>query len=253
MIPLKTLSYSTYPIDCHILKGRLETEGLTCFIYDENVVWVHPFISFAVGRVKLKIPKDQIAQGRKILNELQKGIMSDEHGEYYIREMLDSETERQNKLLELKSKIRSNPSLLDSIELLKVDWLTPIEFEELVTFEKKFQKWTNTEFKFTWQQFWYELFDFNRNVFLYLRPRPVEYYLEKDLVDNYMNKTKPLKVYICPNCHSGNVSYGYAFNDKWDIPYLILSFLFFIPFPPIRKNCHCFDCGHNFKRKKSHN
>ena len=257
MISLKTLYRSTYPIDSHILKGRLETELLTCYIYDENLISVHPFYSLLVGRIKLKVPEDQIKRGKEILKYMQQGKLTDQVGEYEITTALIHESDRQNKILELKSKIRSNPSLLDSPESLKVDWLSTTEIEDLITFERKFQDWADTEFKFSWHQFWYELFDFDRNVFLYLRPRPVDYYLEKDLVDNYMNKTKSDEKYSCPNCNSGNVSYGYTIDGKWDILFLSVSFLIlfffgiFTPSPFIRKNCHCYDCGHNFKRKKS--
>jgi len=87
----------------------------------------------------------------------------------------------------------------------------------------------------------------------YLRLRPVEYYLDKDLVDNYDTATDSKLDHICPNCKSDNVSYGYAIDYQWDIPYLFLSLLIFGPLPPIRKKYHCFDCGHNYKFKNHRN
>lgn len=251
MAVLKTIFCSTYPMDCHILKGRLESDGLTCFIYDENLVWVSPFKSVAIGGVKLKVPQDQEEYGKNILEAIPRDLLMDGEEEYDLATVLKYETERQNKLLELKFRIRNNPSLLDSPDALKPDWLTQEEFVSLMGFERKFQEWNNVQFKFTWQQFWYELFDFERSVFQYLRPRPVEYYLDKELVDRYNAKKEKKAIYSCPICRSENVSYGYAFDYKWDVLYLILSLLIYAPFPPFRKNCHCFDCGHNFKRKKS--
>ena len=256
MAELKTIYISTYPIDCHILKGRLESEGLTCFIFDENIVWVHPFYSVLIGGVKLKVPEDQLEKGQEIIAVLKKGLLTDSQGDYEISPALEYEIDRQNMLLELKSVIRGNPSRLNSPDTLKTNRITPEEFEGILKSERKFQEWTNSGFKFTWEQFWYELFDFDRSFFRYLRPRPVEYYLEKELTDNYNSRKESGVKYVCPKCNSDNVSYGYAMDGKWDILFLIVSLLIFYtlvfaPSPPTRKNCHCFNCGYNFKPKKS--
>lgn len=46
---LETVFNSTYPIDCYLLKGRLESEGIDCFVFDDEKVSVNPFKSVAVG------------------------------------------------------------------------------------------------------------------------------------------------------------------------------------------------------------
>ena len=95
------------------------------------------------------------------------------------------------------------------------------------------------------------MFDFDRDVFKYLRYRPVEYFLDKEIVDNYKSKSLSDIAVICPNCKSNNTKHGYAIDYKWDILYLILSLLFLIPFPLIRKKTHCFECGFDFKKQKA--
>ena len=68
MTKLITVYSSNIPIDCHILKGRLESEGIPCFIYDEQMICVHPFVAVAIGGVKLKVPFDKYFQSQKIIN-----------------------------------------------------------------------------------------------------------------------------------------------------------------------------------------
>ena len=40
-------------IEAHILKARLESENIPCFIFDENIVTLNPLFNFAVGGIKL--------------------------------------------------------------------------------------------------------------------------------------------------------------------------------------------------------
>jgi len=77
---LETIYTSNIPIDCHILRGRLESEGLDCFIFDDRIVWVHPFFAVAVGGVKLKVPINQIEFGEKIISLVKQGKLIDDKG-----------------------------------------------------------------------------------------------------------------------------------------------------------------------------
>lgn len=63
----KTIFTSNIPIDCHILKGRLQSDGLDPFIFDENIIWLDPFKAVAIGGVKLKVPANQVSQLLKSL------------------------------------------------------------------------------------------------------------------------------------------------------------------------------------------
>ena len=247
MISLITIFSSNIPIDCHIIKGRLETDGLDCYIFDENIVLVHPFKAVAVGGVKLKVPSDQTTKAEKIIGAINSGRLYDNEGEYDLRNELESEIKKQNEILEIRTLIRNNPIILEKKTDFNSKLLNHKEIELIIESEKKQLQLAKKKLNFTLKQFWYELFDFDRSVFKYLRTKPVEFYIEKDIILNFNSQNKTESKAICPNCKSENVNYGYAIDYKWDIPYLIFSFLISVPFPLYRKSYHCFDCGFNFK------
>ena len=248
---LKTIYISNIPIDCHIVKGRLESDGLDVFIYDENIVWIHPFRAVAIGGVKLMVPVDQVEKASAILNAIDNNKLIDENGHYDLQQALNTELARQNEMLDLKYNIRHHKSMLDNVIDIKSEILSQSDIKQTIMAEKEFAILKRKSVSFTWKQFFYELFDFERSVFKYLRPRPAEYYLDKELVDSYHNQSHDKPTVICHKCKSDNVSYGYAIDYKWDILYLILSILFIAPFPLIRKKYHCFNCGNDFNKKQN--
>lgn len=247
MHQLTTVFRSNIPMDCHILKGRLETEGIPCFIYDENLIYVYPFRAVAIGGVKLKVPEDKLVLAKKSLKEISNGQLYDENGTYPVSEIVENEINRQNEILTIKAKVRNNPALLHSPEKVVSKILSTEEIQEIIKSEKKFNTIAERKFVFTWKQFLYELFDFHRDFFSYLRPKPVEYYLEKELVENYIQKKEHAPSAVCPNCHSDNTDFGYAIDYKWDILYLVISVLVATPMFLFRKKYHCFNCGYNFR------
>lgn len=251
MTNLKTLYSSCIPVECHILKARLETEGIKCFICDEQMVSVHPFRAVAIGGVKLKVPADRFDQSKEILDLIAQGKLIDMDGEYQISEIFDNEFKRQNEILLIKNKIRIDPTLLDKEIDYNNVFIDKSEIEEIIKQEREFLKFSKTKFRFSWRQFFYELFDFDRSVFKYFRTKPVDYYIDKEIVDNFLNPTDSIEICNCPNCNSDNVSFGYATDYKWDFIYLIVSLLLTVPLFLIRMKYHCFDCGNNFKNKKT--
>ncbi|MNU79400.1 hypothetical protein D3C71_690140 [compost metagenome] len=68
LITFKTFDNS---IDAHILKIKLESEDITCFLFDENIVSVNPLYSNLVGGIKLKINEEDLEHAREILSELE--------------------------------------------------------------------------------------------------------------------------------------------------------------------------------------
>ena len=246
-MPLQTIYTSNIPVNCHILKGRLESDGLDCFLFDEHLVWVHPFYAVAIGGVKLKVPADQLVLGQKIISALREGKLSDENGTYDVSQALQKEFERQDEILAIKSRLRKHPELLENQEPVDTKYISNEELKQLLEAEVEFRQWANKKLNFTWKDFWYELLDFDRSVFAYLRFRPVEYYLEKDLTDKFRKRSETSPEIICPNCGSDNVVDDLAIDEKWDVVYLVLSLLT-APLPPFRKKAHCFDCGFNFKK-----
>lgn len=246
MTKLITIYSSNIPINCYILKGRLETEGVPCFVYDENLTWVHPFKAVAIGGVKLKVPSDKFMQCQKIIDLIAQGKLFDDTGEYHVEEILHNEINRKNEILTIKNRIRNDASLFDQTTFVDSNWKDQIDTQKLLKDELNFLELSNKKFQFSWKQFFYELFDFDRSVFKYLRPKPVEYYIEKEIVENYINQKDSERVIMCPKCDSGNTSFGNAIDYKWDILYMIVSLLI-APLFSYRKKYHCFDCGYDFK------
>jgi hypothetical protein len=65
-----TLAKFTFPTEAYPLITRLEEEGIECFLADENIVSVQPFLSNAVGGVKINIREEDWERASIILKEL---------------------------------------------------------------------------------------------------------------------------------------------------------------------------------------
>ena len=70
---LVTIAAFNDATEAHIVKGRLEADGILCFLGDENIVGIHPFYSVAVGGVKLKVTEDDVMEAKAILSRIQEG------------------------------------------------------------------------------------------------------------------------------------------------------------------------------------
>jgi hypothetical protein len=68
LITIKTFDNA---IDLHIVKVRLESEGITCFVFDENIVSVNPLYNITVGGIKLKVREEDIEHSLAILKEIE--------------------------------------------------------------------------------------------------------------------------------------------------------------------------------------
>ncbi|HTA27083.1 MAG TPA: DUF2007 domain-containing protein [Bacteroidia bacterium] len=69
MPTLVTILSLPYPQQVYIIKGRLESEGIECFIKDELTVQTNPVYSYAVGGVKLQVKEEDVEAATKILEE----------------------------------------------------------------------------------------------------------------------------------------------------------------------------------------
>jgi len=81
----------TYPYEVAIIRSKLESEGIICFVQDELTAQVHPFYSNAIGGIKLQVVESDLKQAVEILKEAG-----------YIKEndlLLSENTIRLNKLL----------------------------------------------------------------------------------------------------------------------------------------------------------
>ncbi|MEK7227208.1 MAG: DUF2007 domain-containing protein [Bacteroidota bacterium] len=58
--------YDNY-ISAHIAKGRLEEDGINCWLKDENTVTIDPILTNAVGGIKLMVEKTRSEEAAGIL------------------------------------------------------------------------------------------------------------------------------------------------------------------------------------------
>ena len=64
-----TIAAFSQPIEAHVLKTKLESEGIRCFIADENLIGANWLYSNALGGVKLQVRPDDLDRARAILDE----------------------------------------------------------------------------------------------------------------------------------------------------------------------------------------
>ena len=65
-IKFVTVANYSRPVDAHLARTKLESEGITCFVTDEvfvQVNWLFP----SVGGVKLKVPAEEAQRAKDIL------------------------------------------------------------------------------------------------------------------------------------------------------------------------------------------
>jgi DNA-directed RNA polymerase subunit RPC12/RpoP len=58
-------SFPNY-IEAHIIMGRLEEEGISCWLKDENTVTINPVLTQAVGGIKLMVAKPQFERALEL-------------------------------------------------------------------------------------------------------------------------------------------------------------------------------------------
>lgn len=57
--------------EAYIVKGRLENEGVPCYIMDENISVLRPSLALALGGIKLQVEASQVEKALAILKETQ--------------------------------------------------------------------------------------------------------------------------------------------------------------------------------------
>ena len=63
-------SYDNY-VSAHIAMGRLEEDGINCWLKDENTVTIDPILSNAIGGIKLMVEKTQAERAATILKDIE--------------------------------------------------------------------------------------------------------------------------------------------------------------------------------------
>ena len=62
-------SFANY-MEAHMLMGRLEEEGIRCWLKDEHTVTIDPILTNAVGGIKLMVPEDQYERALALLHDM---------------------------------------------------------------------------------------------------------------------------------------------------------------------------------------
>lgn len=75
LVTLKTFENA---IDAHLLRSRLSAEGITSFIFDENIMTLNPLFNMTVGGIKLKVPGVHFERAHEILCDIEGAPFRDE-------------------------------------------------------------------------------------------------------------------------------------------------------------------------------
>lgn len=78
LVTLKTFDNS---IQAHLMKSKLESEGVICYIFDENMISYNPIYNIALGGIKLKINEQDLNKASDIINVINKFKLTDENDE----------------------------------------------------------------------------------------------------------------------------------------------------------------------------
>lgn len=73
-----TLKVFNTAIEAHILRSKLDSEGIQCYILDENIVTLNPMLNFAVGGIRLQVAEEDFDAAKAILNEMDEKPYTDE-------------------------------------------------------------------------------------------------------------------------------------------------------------------------------
>lgn len=90
MSDLVTVLSVTYAPELYIIKGRLESEGIMCFVKDELIVQANNLYSNAVGGVKLQVREQDVSNAVKLLTEL--GYIKEEPAKTDLLTRIDTAT-----------------------------------------------------------------------------------------------------------------------------------------------------------------
>ena len=70
-----------YAHEAHLVKSKLESEGIPCFIFDEQINAIDPMLAFATGGIKLKVAETDLQRANDLIHEIHNTELTNEHGE----------------------------------------------------------------------------------------------------------------------------------------------------------------------------
>lgn len=74
-----TVATFTYPSEMVAIRGRLESDGIECYVKDELTVQIYNFYSNAIGGIRLEVRRSDYEKARQILEET--GFLKEEIAE----------------------------------------------------------------------------------------------------------------------------------------------------------------------------
>lgn len=81
---LITLKTFTYQLQAHLVRTKLESEGIQCFLHDENIVSIMPIYDVLVGGIKLKVKKEQLQEAQAILLSIDQEPILDKNSQQVL-------------------------------------------------------------------------------------------------------------------------------------------------------------------------
>jgi hypothetical protein len=61
------------PIEAHMLQSRLQADGVAAVVTDAHIVGTNPFLTMAVGGVRVLVPESDFERAREIANAIERG------------------------------------------------------------------------------------------------------------------------------------------------------------------------------------
>ena len=68
-------------IEAQMMKSKLESENITCFLFDQNMVGLNPLFNVTLGGIKLKVKKSDTEKATEIIEEILQASHVDDKGE----------------------------------------------------------------------------------------------------------------------------------------------------------------------------
>lgn len=66
----RTISIYTTAIEAHIVKSRLEFEGIPAFVVFEHHVWADWSLSLALGGVRVQVPFSFVKEATQVIKKI---------------------------------------------------------------------------------------------------------------------------------------------------------------------------------------
>lgn len=78
LVTIRTFDNS---IEANLVKAKLESQNIMCFLFDENIVVLNPLYNITVGGIKLKINELDIDKATAIIEETEKSFLTNDQDE----------------------------------------------------------------------------------------------------------------------------------------------------------------------------